>query len=101
MRAARKASSGRLMRARGIATSRQQPETAKGTILVSLEDETGTVQVFCWRCARERQRAALLQARMLAVYGTWERESEAGNLPAGASSTSSRLQFPPRRNARR
>jgi error-prone DNA polymerase len=64
-------------------TLRQQPETAKGTIFVSLEDETGTVQVICWRRVRERQRAALLQAKMLAVYGTWQREGEARNLIAG------------------
>jgi hypothetical protein len=41
---------GRLAKACGIVTVRQQPETAKGVMFVSLEDETGNVQVIvCWR----------------------------------------------------
>jgi error-prone DNA polymerase len=74
---------GRLVRACGIVTIRQQPETANGTTFLSLEDETGAVQVVCWRRVRERQRAVLLQARLLAVYGTWQREGEVRNLIAG------------------
>jgi error-prone DNA polymerase len=31
----------------GIVTLRQQPDTANGTIFISLEDETGVVQVIC------------------------------------------------------
>nr|WP_297353551.1 error-prone DNA polymerase [uncultured Caldimonas sp.] len=74
---------GRLVRACGIVTLRQQPDTANGTIFVSLEDETGTVQVICWKRIRERQRAELLHSRLLAVYGTWQREGEVRNLIAG------------------
>ena len=51
---------GQVVRACGIVTLRQQPETAKGTIFISLEDETGTVQVICWKSIRETQREALL-----------------------------------------
>jgi error-prone DNA polymerase len=36
---------GRLVRYCGIVTLRQQPETANGTVFISLEDETGVVQV--------------------------------------------------------
>src|SRR5690606_34075511 len=64
----------RFARACGIVTVRQQPQTANGTIFVSLEDETGAVQVIVWRHVRERQRAALLHARLLAVHGVWQRE---------------------------
>lgn len=39
---------GRLATACGIVTVRQQPETAKGVMFVSLEDETGNVQVIVW-----------------------------------------------------
>jgi error-prone DNA polymerase len=74
---------GRLVRACGVVTIRQQPETANGTTFLSLEDETGAVQVICWRRVHERQRAVLLQARLLAVYGTWQREGEVRNLIAG------------------
>ena len=74
---------GRPVRYCGIVTLRQQPETANGTIFVSLEDETGVVQVICWKSLRERQRKELLQSRLLAVYGTWQRDGDVKNLIAG------------------
>lgn len=74
---------GRLVRACGIVTLRQQPETAKGTTFVSLEDETGAVQVICWSSVREKQRRVLLGSKLLAVYGRWQREGEVRNLIAG------------------
>jgi len=73
---------GRLVRYCGIVTLRQQPETAKGTTFISLEDETGVVQVICWKKVRETQRTALLGSRLLAVYGRWQREGEVRNLIA-------------------
>jgi error-prone DNA polymerase len=63
---------GRSVWACGIVTMRQQPETAKGTIFVTLEDETGSVNVIVWRHVRERQRQALLRSRLLAVAGQWQ-----------------------------
>ena len=74
---------GRIVRYCGIVTLRQQPETANGTVFVSLEDETGVVQVICWKSLRERQRRVLLGSRLLAVYGTWQRVGEVKNLIAG------------------
>ncbi len=56
----------------GIVTMRQQPETAKGVIFVTLEDETGSVNIIVWRHVRERQRTALLRSRLLAVAGQWQ-----------------------------
>lgn len=53
----------------GIVTLCQQPETAKGVIFVSLEDETGNVQVIVWPSVREEQPKALLQSRLLGVRG--------------------------------
>jgi error-prone DNA polymerase len=73
---------GRRVRYCGIVTLRQQPDTAKGTIFVSLEDETGVVQVICWKSLRERQRDVLLRSRLLAVRGIWQREGEVRNLIA-------------------
>lgn len=67
----------------GIVTLRQQPDTAGGTIFVSLEDETGVVQVIVWRALRETQRRELLGSRLLAVHGTWQREGDVCNLIAG------------------
>ncbi|MGY8591248.1 error-prone DNA polymerase, partial [Paracidovorax citrulli] len=73
---------GRTVRTAGIVTLRQQPETAKGTIFVSLEDEHGATQVIVWRGVREAQRQVLLESRLLAVKGRWQREGEVCNLVA-------------------
>ncbi len=77
------APNGRLVRTCGIVTLRQQPGTAKGVVFVSLEDETGTVQVIVWKALRERQRQTLTQSRLLAVRGVWQREGQTRNLIAG------------------
>ncbi|WP_457282730.1 error-prone DNA polymerase [Polaromonas sp. P5_D5] len=63
----------------GIVTVRQQPQTAKGTIFVTLEDETGPVNVIIWKSLREAQRGEVLHARLLAVYGIWQRSEERGS----------------------
>jgi len=73
---------GQITWACGIVTMRQQPETAKGTIFVTLEDETGSVNVIVWRRLREKQRQALLGARLLAVAGVWQSQSGVMHLVA-------------------
>ncbi len=73
---------GQMVRCCGIVTLRQQPGTANGTTFVTLEDETGVVQVICWSSVRQSQRKELLQSRLLAVYGRWQRQGEVGNLIA-------------------
>ena len=70
--------SGRRVRACGIVTVRQQPQTANGTIFVTLEDETGPVNVIVWKSVREQQRDELLKSRLLAVDGLWQRDVESG-----------------------
>lgn len=62
----------------GIVTVRQQPQTANGTIFVTLEDETGPVNVIVWKHVREQQRDALLQSKLLAVRGVWQRDVDSG-----------------------
>jgi len=81
--ALKSAPDGRLVRACGIVTNRQQPGTANGVVFVSLEDETGVVQVIVWKALRERQRNALTRSRLMAVHGVWQREGEVCNLIAG------------------
>jgi error-prone DNA polymerase len=73
---------GSLARAAGLVTCRQRPDTASGVIFVTLEDETGTVNVVVWRDLIERQRRELLGARLLAVEGTIERDGEVVHLIA-------------------
>ena len=71
---------GRLVRACGLVTMRQQPQTAKGVVFVTLEDETGQVNVIVWKSIREKQRPALLRSRLLAVHGTWQRDVESSGM---------------------
>lgn len=65
--------SGRRAKACGIVTGRQKPQTAKGTLFVTLEDETGNVQVIVWPKVYEEHRGTILGARLLAVEGVWQR----------------------------
>jgi len=69
---------GRKVRACGIVTVRQQPQTANGTIFITLEDETGPVNVIVWKSLREQQRQEVLMARLLAVEGIWQRDVDSG-----------------------
>lgn len=73
---------GRLARASGIVTHRQRPETAKGVVFVTLEDDTGSVNVIVWPQVAEQQRRALLASTLLTVYGIWQREGEVRHLVA-------------------
>jgi error-prone DNA polymerase len=73
---------GRLARASGIVTHRQRPETAKGVVFVTLEDETGAVNVIVWPPVAEKQRKPLLASTLLTVYGLWQREGEVRHLVA-------------------
>jgi error-prone DNA polymerase len=68
--------------AAGLVTCRQRPDTASGVIFVTLEDETGCVNVVVWRDLIERQRRELLGARLLAVEGRIERDGEVVHLIA-------------------
>ena len=67
---------GRLARASGLVTHRQRPPTAKGTMFVTIEDDTGTVNVIVWPKVVDAQRRPLLAATLLTVYGQWQREGE-------------------------
>jgi error-prone DNA polymerase len=69
---------GRLVRACGIVTMRQQPQTAKGVVFVTLEDESGSVNVIVWKAVKDAFRDALYRARLLAVYGVWQRDADHG-----------------------
>lgn len=66
----------------GIVTLRQQPGTAKGVVFITLEDETGTLNVIVWKSLRQTLRTEVLHARLLAVHGLWQR-SEESNSQAG------------------
>ena len=72
----------RLARACGLVTTRQRPGTARGTIFVTLEDETGHVNVIVRPELAERQHAELTGASLLGVYGVWQRHQDVCHLIA-------------------
>jgi error-prone DNA polymerase len=53
----------------GIVTCRQRPMTASGVTFITMEDETGYLNVVVWPTLGERQRPVLRQARLLGVSG--------------------------------
>ncbi|KAF1003415.1 MAG: Error-prone DNA polymerase [Luteibacter sp.] len=63
---------GARVRAAGLVTQRQRPQTASGVTFITLEDEHGPVNVVVWRQVAERQRRIYLEARLLAVEGQWQ-----------------------------
>jgi error-prone DNA polymerase len=73
---------GTVVRAAGLVTCRQRPDTASGVIFVTLEDETGYANVVVWRGLVERQKRELLGARLLGVTGVIEREGDVVHLVA-------------------
>ncbi|HVO88308.1 MAG TPA: error-prone DNA polymerase [Casimicrobiaceae bacterium] len=74
---------GRLARTAGIVIGRQRPDTASGVVFVTLEDETGPINIIVWRDVGDRQRRELLGARLMAVYGKVEREGSVVHIVAG------------------
>jgi error-prone DNA polymerase len=73
---------GRMVRAAGLVTCRQRPDTASGVVFVTLEDETGCINVVLWRDLVERQPREMLGARLLGVQGMIERDGEVVHLIA-------------------
>lgn len=53
----------------GIVTCRQRPQTAAGVTFITMEDETGFVNVVVWPAIGEKQRPILRQASLLGVIG--------------------------------
>jgi single-strand DNA-binding protein len=59
----------------GLVILRQRPGTAKGVIFITLEDETGIVNVIVWSSLYERYRRAVISGRLLRVIGRLQRGS--------------------------
>jgi error-prone DNA polymerase len=71
-----------LARACGLVVGRQRPGTAKGVLFLTLEDETGNVNVIVWPALVERQRQEAYNAGLLAVYGVWQKQGDVQHLIA-------------------
>ncbi|MPV65508.1 error-prone DNA polymerase [Burkholderia sp. BE17] len=73
---------GQFARACGLVTVRQRPGTAHGVLFMTLEDETGQINIIVWPDLLERFRKEALGAALLAVYGVWQVEGKVRHLIA-------------------
>jgi error-prone DNA polymerase len=67
---------GSRVRVAGIVTCRQRPSSANNVAFVTLEDETGYVNLVVWKHIAERDRRVLTTARLMAAYGEVQREGD-------------------------
>jgi error-prone DNA polymerase len=67
---------GKWVRTAGLVITRQRPGSAGGVTFVTMEDETGYVNLIVWNRVAVEQRAALLESRLLEVHGKLQREGD-------------------------
>jgi error-prone DNA polymerase len=60
----------------GLVITKQRPGTASGVTFVTLEDETGHINLILWKQVAEDYRAALLNARLMGAHGELQIEGE-------------------------
>ncbi len=65
---------GKWVRTAGIVLMRQRPQSASGVTFITLEDETGQVNLLVWESVGQKQRRAMVESRLLEVYGELQRE---------------------------
>lgn len=65
---------GEIIKVAGLVICRQRPDTASGVLFVTLEDETGAINLIVWPKVVEAHRQALLQAQLILVHGTLQHE---------------------------
>src|SRR5712672_2136524 len=65
---------GKRVRTAGIVLMRQRPQSAKGVTFLTLEDESGQVNVIVWESVGREQRRALIESRLLEVQGELQRQ---------------------------
>jgi len=63
-----------LARASGLVTHRQRPGTAKGVVFITLEDETGSINLIIWPDVLKIYKQAVLHGQLLTAYGRWQRD---------------------------
>ena len=66
----------RTYRVAGLVIGRQRPQTAKGVTFVTLEDETGSMNLIIWPDVWEKHRSIAEHSRILLVSGKLQRENE-------------------------
>ncbi len=68
--------SGRRVRVAGLVITKQRPGTASGVTFVTLEDESGHVNLVVWKKIAETQRSVLLNAQLMGVEGELQKEGK-------------------------
>ena len=58
----------------GLVIGRQRPGTASGVVFMTLEDETGNINLIIWPKVLEHYRQAVLRSQLPVVRGTLQRE---------------------------
>jgi len=76
------AGDGARVRTAGIVLMRQRPATAGGVTFLTLEDESGQVNVIVWERIARTQRRALLESRLLEVHGELQQQQGVTHLIA-------------------
>jgi len=66
----------------GLVVTRQHPMTAKGTVFLALEDETGMVNVTLWPDVWARMRGVVRRHALLYVEGMLQRDANVVNVVA-------------------
>ncbi|MEO5966041.1 MAG: PHP domain-containing protein [Candidatus Limnocylindrales bacterium] len=66
----------------GLVVTRQHPMTARGTVFLALEDETGMVNVTLWPDTWQRLRSTVRRHALLLVEGDLQREGNVVNVVA-------------------
>ncbi|MCH8334570.1 MAG: error-prone DNA polymerase [Proteobacteria bacterium] len=67
---------GRHIRVAGLVITKQRPGTASGVTFVTLEDESGCVNLIVWKKIADEQRDVLLHARLMGVEGELQKEGK-------------------------
>ena len=73
---------GQWARTAGLVLVRQRPGSAGGVTFMTLEDETAQLNVIVWKNIAERFRRPLVEASLLEVQGTLQREGQVLHLVA-------------------
>jgi error-prone DNA polymerase len=60
----------------GLVITKQRPGTASGVTFVTMEDESGQINLIIWKTIAEEFRAALLNARLLGIAGELQIEGK-------------------------
>ena len=71
----KKLANGKFVKIAGLVLFRQRPGTAKGTIFITMEDETGAANLIVWPKMAETYRRAVFGAKVILCEGTLQKES--------------------------